>query len=519
MKFKLRKHQKKQNKLALGSLKKNDHILYAAPTGFGKSLCILDLVQRFVDNGERVLVIAPYRKLVTQILDTFEKESPALLMGADSYGNVRESDIVVASLSTLSRRLKVDKNYLGTIDKIIIDEVHIGFNIPDNKPSTVVKPLYDRYWKKASWIGFTATPITAGGYRLQGWDDTIFKYNTAWLIKKGWLSKFEYMSTRAIDTRNLKLQSTGDYKVEDMEEVTNTASAISAVYKNYEKYCKGKKTLMFAVSINHGILIHDDFEKQGISSAIIHSMLPEREQKRILEEYKNNVFDVLINVAMLTTGFDDPEVEALMIARPIGSLRLAIQVWGRVLRIHDSIDKVLILDLTGVYDKVNHLPDDDFNFNRVKRERGSSDDEEDSPADIAEVNWECDTCQVVSRMIDCKRDNQLTDVMSITTYFCPNCQAIINEVSTELGSNKVEKIKTASAIDMKIAYSTKEVMLLLGELIKANTRNAKTSWGSYIHKTCLKKDGKRYKEAFYGYAQGVYGSSKTWKRIMDIYGS
>jgi len=515
--MKLRKHQKKQNKLALKSFKKNDHVLFAAPTGFGKSLCILDLVQRFVNDGERVVVIAPYRKLVTQILDTFVDELPALLMGSDSYGNVRTANIIVASLNTLSRRLKNDSGYLGDIDRVVIDEVHLGFNIPNNKPSTIVKPLYDRYWTKAKWLGFTATPITAGGYRLEGWDDTIFKYNTAWLIKKGWLSEFEYLAKKAIDTRHLKLQATGDYKVEDMEEITNTATAISAVHDNYMEYCKGKKTLMFAVSINHGQLIQDAFIREGLSSRLIHSQLSEKEQKQILEEYKNNVFDILINIAMLTTGFDDPEVEALIIARPIGSLRLAIQCWGRALRVHSAIDKVLILDLTGVYDKVGHLPDDNFNFDKVKKRRGDATNDDNSNTDISEVLWDCPVCAEVCRMIDCKREVVVTDELSITTYYCPNCSDVIRETSLELGTADVEKIRTAADIDYSKSYTHKEVMNVLGELIKQNTRNAKTSWGVFINKQCMIKDKKRYKEVFYGYEQGIYGSSKAWKRIMDIY--
>lgn len=517
MKFKLRKHQKKQNKLTYKVLKKQDHILYAAPTGFGKSLCILDMVQKFIDNGERVLVIAPYRKLIFQLMGTFENEAPALLMGSDSYGNVREASLVVASLSTLSRRLSTDANYIGNIDKIIIDEVHIGFNIPNKTPSKVVIPVYNRYWHGSKWIGFTATPITAGGYRLEGWDHTIFKYNTKWLIDKGWLSGFDYLSSKAIDTSGLKLQITGDYKVDDMEKVTNNAAAISAVIKNYNKHCADKKTLLFAVSINHAELIHDEFKLQGISVAIIHSQLPEKEQRHILEGYKNNAYAVLINVAMLTTGFDDPEVEALIIARPIGSLRLAIQVWGRVLRIHDDIDKVLILDLTGTCDEVGHYPDDNFNFDKVKGERDPVEREESDS--IENVLWDCSECGEVSRMIDCKRDSQLTDEMSITTYFCPACGGVIREKEIDLSANEISKVKTASDVDMTQKYSHKEVMQGLGELISANTQNAKTSWGAYIHKTCLRKDKKRYMESFYGYVQGIYNSSKSWRRIMDIYGS
>lgn len=514
--YKLRKHQKKQNKTLVKSLKKHDHVLYGAPTGFGKSICIFDLVQRFIDSGERVLVIAPYRKLVNQLMGTFASERPTLLMGADSYGNPRTSSIVIASLSTLQRRLKADAGYVGDIDKIIIDEAHLSFNIAGGEPTTIVKPIYDRYWEKAKWIGFTATPITAGGYRLEGWDDTIYKYNTRWLIEKGWLADFKYISTRAINTTGLKIQSsTGDYSVSDMEEVTNNPAAVSSVVDNYNSYGKGKKVLMFAVSIAHGELLEDALKAEGVKCGLIHSNLSEADQERLLVEFENRAIDVLVNVQMLTTGFDDPEVEVLMIARPIGSLRLAIQVWGRALRVHKDIEKVLIVDLTGVYDKVGYLPDDEFDFNKVKRSRGKSDD--DTEKSIEDVMWDCPDCNAVARMIDCKQNTALSESLSVTTYFCPNCGEVIHENSIDLSANEVEVVKTARDIDFSVEYTMNDVMQKLGEIITQNTRNAKTSWGAYIHKECMRKNRKKYMDAFYGYAQGIYGSRKAWKRIMEVY--
>jgi len=301
-----------------------------------------------------------------------------------------------------------------------------------------------------------------------------------------------------------------------MEEVTNNASAITTVMDNYDKYCIGKKTLLFAVSILHGELLEEAFREKNVSVALIHSNLTEAEQQRVLNDFKYNAIDVLINIAMLTTGFDDPEVECLMIARPVGSLSLAIQIFGRVLRVHKDLGHVNIIDLTGVHEKVNHLPDDNFNFNRVKGTK--SNDSDDNPS-ITDVVFECPHCNAVSRMVDCKRETELTDELSSTIYYCPECHDVIEEKSVELGSNEVTEIKTASAIDFKKTYDHKDIMQVLGELITDNTRSAKTSWGVHIHRTCMRKDKKRYREAFYGYAQGVYGSAKSWKRIMDIYGS
>ncbi len=519
MRFKLRPHQKKQNKLVRKELEKHQHILYGAPTGFGKSVCIADFVQREVDKGGRVLVIAPRRKLVWQLMETFQRERPALLMGSDTRGNHRRSPVIIASLSTLHRRLEKEGSaLLGDITKIIIDEAHISFNIPDGKTSVSVGKLYDLYWGKIPWIGFTATPITAGGYRLEGWDKTVYEYDAAWLIQEGWLAKFDYYTVPEISVKGLRVQSsTGDYSVADMEAVTNTATSIKSVIDNYKKYTSGK-TLIFAASIVHAELIAAGFEEEGITSVeCIHSNLSEPEQQRILEDFKHSKTTILVNVAMLTTGFDDPEVESLIIARPIGSVRLAIQVFGRVLRRHDDIATVTILDLCSVWDTTGILPDMAPNWNKQKRKRGDLDEDQDDDGSIEDVIWECEACNKPFQMIQASRETELTNELLTTTYFCPHCDQIAKVDVKDLSTPIIEKVKTTSDIDYSIRdYSGKEVVAIVAKLVSLNTQ-AKTSWSIYIHKKCMGGDRRAYREVIYGYEQEVFSPSMAWRRMMDVY--
>ena len=502
-------------KLGLKALKKHDHVLFGSPTGSGKSIMMLDIVSKSLANGERVLVILPYRKLVFQIMDTFKNYSPALVMGTDSYGDPKTSPIVIASLTTLSRRLKTNPMLIGGLDLIVIDEAHIAFNMPDDSPSKITTTLHKLYWNTTKFLGFTATPITASGFRLEGWDHSIYKYSTGWLIKHGWLAEFDYYSVPDIDIEGLRVNSfTGEYSTADIEERTNNASAIRAVLKNYKKYGKGKKCLIFGASIDHAELIHKKFQKKGINTRTIHSNLSEKEQQKILEEYKNNVFEVLINVAMLTTGFDDPEVEVLFIARPVGSKRLAIQINGRALRTHKDIPKVKIVDLCSVYLKCG-LPDDKHNWNKEKPKKGIKDDSEESPS-IEEVILECRSCSNVFRMVDAKRNTKMSKSFVEIEYICPICNEIADVKIKPLEDSKAVKIKTGSDIDNK-KYSLVDIKQLLGELIKQNT-GAKPSWGHFIHRTCVTSDSKDvYEQAYKGYDQGVYTGKQAWKRIMDVY--
>lgn len=517
--MKLRPHQKKQNKLVRKALKKQDHILFGASTGFGKSVCILDFVRREIDKGGRVLVIAPRRKLVWQLMGTFKEEQPALLMGSDSRGNTRTAPLIVASLNTLHRRLeRGGRNVLSDITKIIIDEVHISFNMPGGVPSLSASKLHELYWDIVKWVGFTATPITAGGYRLEGWDETVYKYDAAWLIKEGWLAKFDYYSEPAVDVRNLKVQSsTGDFSVSDMEEVTNTATSIQSVIDNYKKYGSSTKTLIFAASIVHAELIAEGFSDDDIEGVrVIHSNLSEAEQEKILEEYKYNSISILINVAMLTTGFDDPEVETLIIARPIGSVRLALQVYGRSLRQHDNIPTVTILDLCSVWDTTGILPDMTPNWNRKKKKRGDLEAKEENS--IEDIVWECEVCRQVFQMINAQRATETTKEIMTTTYYCPHCGGIARVDTKDLSIPEIEKIKTVSDIDYSVrVYNGKEVIEIVAKLITLNTQKAKTSWAYYIHKKCILVNQKAYREIIYGYEQEIFTPSRAWKRMMELY--
>ena len=496
--MKLRPHQKKQNKAVRKALKKHSHILYGAPTGFGKSVCILDFVERYLKKGKRVLVMAPYRKLVFQLADTFSDYMPAILMGTDSVGIPYRAPLVLGTKQTINARLKHDPEYLRDIDIVLVDEAHLAFG----------EEVKARYWSSAKWIGFSATPITANGYRLEGWDKTIYMYDTAWLIDRGWLAQFDYYNIKGIDTSGLRVQkSTGDYVVSDVEQRAMTATAVESVVKEWKRHGKGKKTLIFAASIRHAELLAGQIE----GSKVIHSELPEHEIRKVL----NGSWETLINVAMLTTGFDDPAVEVLMIARPTASIRLAIQIWGRALRMHPDIPRVRIVDLCDVTGTVCLLPNESPNWNRTPTEYEPHEDRRN----IGEMMTECPNCNTVFRIVETRRNVIYKEDRMTITSICPYCENVIDEKSVDLRAVETERILTVADIDIKKRYSVAVIRQMIGELVKLNTRNAKTSWAVFIYKRCVKVDKKRLAIVLAGWDQKIFSARQAWKRLMEIYDS
>ncbi len=511
----LRKHQKWLHKKTRKYLKKYNKVVVPAPTGWGKSINILHLAGHYLNKGERVLVIAPRRVLIRQLAETFAEFEPFMLMGADTTKgrDPKKAHLIVASAPTLSSRLKNDPAYVGDgIGLVIIDEVHQGWCIDRDAKNIVSRRIAENI-KDAKYVGYTATPVNLGG-----WDYIIRnKYGIRWLIENGYLADFRYYAIdTGIDTSDLHVDAkSGDYVVAEMAELTNTPASIQAVMKYYDKHCTGKKTMIFCTNIEHAELLHEKFK----TAMIVHSKMPEHKVKETLREFANSRDGIILNVSILTTGFDDPSVEALIFARPVKSASLYSQIAGRVLRGHNDIPVVDIIDLCNCYEDVGGLPDE-IKFKSGKPKVKDKDEYDKLKEDLKD-NFiiECPECKEEISLARCKRQKEIDEYMVETTWFCYECGAVCKVNTLDLQTpKKLKKLKGAADIDYSASYSMREVMQMLGEMIKANTRNAKTSWAPFVHKKCMKHDRKRYKGAVYGYAQKVYSSKRTWKMIMEIYG-
>lgn len=494
---KLYKHQKKQNKKVIKALKKCNHILYGACTGFGKSEALSDLIRLDLKKGKRVLVLAPYRKLIFQLENTFVSHQPHVVMGTIDRGN-KGSGLILSSMDTMNNRLKKGSPYFENVDKIYIDEAHISCNFPPVSTSRM-KHLYEEYWGVIQWVGFTATPIKANGYRLEGWGKVIYKYQTPDLIRMGYLANFNYYAPVDIDLSSMRTNTLGEYVAEDIEEITNTPTAVSSVKKVWKKHGKNKKkVLIFASSIKHAELL----QKAITGSFIIHSKLTDAVQMKVLEDFKNSTVGTLINVSMLTTGFDDPSVGMLMIARPIKSERLFIQVAGRVLRKYGN-QIAEIYDMCSCYKNCG-LPSDIRDFNKVKGKV--------KPQDIEAVEnvMKCDLCGEVSPRNEFSMKRKTTKRYIITKYTCPACGKMCKEDRQDLTTiDKLEKVE--AVIIKKLSYKERKVEVI--GFIEEFT-NAKATWSHFIVKTIDDADkGQLFDQII---ARDVTNRTK-WKHVLKLY--
>ena len=496
--MKLYKHQKKQNKAVGEALKKHNHILYGACTGFGKSVVLTALIEKDLKKGLRVLVLAPYRKLIFQLEQSFSAFVPHVVMGNIDRGD-KSSGIILSSMDTMNSRLKKGSDYFEGIDKIYIDETHISCNFPPQKSSRM-KLLYDKYWNYIQWVGFTATPIKANGYMLEGWDEVVYKYQTPNLIEMGYLANYKYYAPVELDLSSLRTNSLGEYVADDIEETTNTPTAVESVKKVWKKHGKNKKkVLIFASSIKHAELLQGAIK----GSFVIHSKLSDTVQMQILEDFKNSTIGTLINVAMLTTGFDDPSVDMLILARPIKSERLLIQCYGRALRLYGN--KVSeIYDMCSCY-KNGGLPSDFRDFGRVKGEV-----EEKEQSEYEAPVMRCNLCGEVSPTSSFSIKKKTTKKFIITKYTCPCCGDVCNEKRQDLTEiDKLQEVKSKNI--PKLTYQERKE--IVRKLVEEFTK-AKPSWSHYIC-TTINASGRGQ---LLDQAIAKDTTSKTlWKKVMDIF--
>lgn len=472
LEMKLRIYQKKDYKELNCLLKEYQHVLFGAVTGYGKSAIILKLTKKFLKKNKRVLVIAPRRKLVEQLSETCSDYSHSIIMGSDTVIEL-DVDLTVASSASIVNRIAM----LGDIDVIIIDEAHI------NHSGKIMKTLRDRYWDSATWIGLTATPIDEKGYRLEGYDHTMYNHQAEDLIKLGYLTPIEVYVRKTPKGLDAVSITNGDYNAKELGELMSQGNLVTKVHKVYKKYNKKRlKTLVFAVNITHGKKILDEFLNDGIPADIIHSKMHKDKIKEVLHRYHTGEINVLINVAMLTTGYDEPSVGCLIMARPTKSLRLYLQMVGRAIRLYKGKKKAIMLDLSGVVDNLGH-PTKHRNFNKIK-----------PPNQKAEVllehkELECPFCKKEFQRMDCRAKLKTTKKYEKTTLFCPHCDEVIDEVVVEY--TKAQKMELWVEKDKMTDAKMKAFL----DHIRRRMGYA-TGW-TYFRMKEYRKQRKRYLEYYY----------------------
>jgi DNA repair protein RadD len=335
------------------------------PTGTGKSLVIAQIATDAVSRWHgRVVVLAHVKELLEQNAEKIRKLCPNLKIGIYSAGlksRDTKEDVIVAGIQSVHKRACE----LGAFDIAIIDEAHL---IPPDGEG-----MYREFLKDAKvvnphirLIGLTATPFRLRGGLICKPENMLnyvcYEAGLKEMIVQGYLSPLipksgSYVSS--IDFESLHIRA-GEFVADEVEVLMNNEKLVAnACYEIVQLTKDRNAVLIFGVSISHCKKIKKYIEEYSHEEcAIVTGDTPAGERATILDRIKGvevaaDLFGnkmprlkYLVNVSVLTTGFDAPNIDCIAILRPTASAGLLLQMVGRGLRLSPATEKVncLVLD-------------------------------------------------------------------------------------------------------------------------------------------------------------------------------
>ena len=244
-----------------------------------------------------------------------------------------------------------EANRLGqypTPSLIITDEAHLS------RSNSWMRVL-EHY---NTWtVGLTATPVRMDSRPLGDIYDVLIEgVDVKWLIEHGNLAPYEYYAPTLIETDGLRTVA-GDYVVSDLEKLMNERAVYGDIIESYRRFALGERTICYCVSVEHARATAGAFSAAGISAEYLSAATPAKQRRKILEDFRGGVFQILCNVGIISEGVSIDEVSCCMLLRPTESVALGIQQMMRCMRYLPG-KTAKIIDCVGNYTRIG-LPDDD----------------------------------------------------------------------------------------------------------------------------------------------------------------
>ncbi|TDQ25554.1 DEAD/DEAH box helicase [Tenacibaculum caenipelagi] len=316
----------------------NYHLLYQLPTGGGKTVIFSEITRQYLKHHQKKVLIMTHRielcKQTARMLSEFGVEnkiidSKASLDDQDRY------DCFVAMVETLNNRLNDDMLDISDVGLVIIDEAHY------NSFTKLFK-----FFEKSFLLGVTATPLSSN-IKLpmkDNYDELIVGESIGSLIENEYLAKASIYSYN-VGLTSLEVGANGDYTVKSSEDLYTNTDMLSKLLQAYEERAKGTKTLIFNNGINTSLHVFDTFKRAGYPIAHLDNTNTKKERDLILKWFHKTPNAIITSVSILTTGFDEPSVQSIILNRATKSLTLYYQMIGRGSRIFPGKSEFNVIDL------------------------------------------------------------------------------------------------------------------------------------------------------------------------------
>ena len=315
------------------------NILYQLPTGGGKTVVFSEIAKRYIEQTQKKVVVLTHRielsSQTSKMLNGFGVQNKIINSEVKELKDQDDYMCFVAMVETLNNRLQEEKVEINNIGLVIIDEAHYNS----------FRKLF-KYFEKSTILGVTATPLSSN-IKLpmkDNYQKLIVGESINSLIKKNFLSKAN-MYNYDVSLQSLKLGISGDYTVKSSDELYGNQSMLGKLLTAYTEIAKGTKTLIFNNGINTSRYVYETFKKAGYNIRHLDNKNNAAERREILQWFSETPDAILTSVSILTTGFDEPTVETIMLNRATRSLTLYFQMIGRGSRVLPNKKEFTVVDL------------------------------------------------------------------------------------------------------------------------------------------------------------------------------
>jgi len=324
---------------ALDEVEEGSNLLYQLPTGGGKTVVFSEIAKRFIERrGKKVVVLTHRIELSSQTSKMLDEFGVINKVINSSVKEIEPNDphmCYVAMVETLNNRLNDEKIVLENIGLVIIDEAHYNS----------FRKLF-KYFERPYVLGVTATPLSSN-IKLPMKDfykKLIIGESIQSLIDKGFLAEAE-VHRYDLSLQGLKLGINGDYTVKSSDAFYSNYGMLGKLLSVYNEVAKGSKTLIFNNGINASYAVYETFKRAGLPVRHLDNKHSAKERQEILMWFKKTPDAILTSVSILTTGFDEPTVETVILNRATRSLTLYFQMIGRGSRVLKNKKKFNVIDL------------------------------------------------------------------------------------------------------------------------------------------------------------------------------
>jgi superfamily II DNA or RNA helicase len=315
------------------------NLLFQLPTGGGKTVIFSEITKNYIETWKKKVLILTHRiELSVQTakqLSAIGVTNKIINSEVKTLDDQGDYNCFIAMVETLNNRLQDDENFIKEIGLVIVDEAHYNS----------FRKIF-QYYLQANILGVTATPLSSNkALPLNDhYDKLKVGESISSLIESGYLANAETF-TYDVNLHGLKIGSNGDFTVSSSEQVYGNYFMQEKLLFAYEEVAINTKTLIFNSGIETSVRVQETFYKRGYKIRHLDSTFSDKDRKDILKWFKETPNAILTSVGILTTGFDEPTVETIILNRATRSLTLYHQMIGRGSRKLPKKDIFRLIDL------------------------------------------------------------------------------------------------------------------------------------------------------------------------------